>query len=105
MDECDFLDPDALPRVLTRDGALARGLSRHAVDRRLRAGRWRRVLPRTYFTAETFGALDRCYAAVAYAGADAALSGAAALFAEGVHRIAMPPRVLVAAGRAGSRGR
>jgi hypothetical protein len=51
-DEPYFFDPDELPRVIGRAEALRRGLSWHAVDRRVASGRWRRVLPRTYLTAE-----------------------------------------------------
>jgi hypothetical protein len=91
----DWPDPDALPRVIARADALARGMSRHAVDRRVASGRWRRVLPRTYLTADAFTDLDRLNAALAFAGLGAALSGAAALFASGVRRIPMPPQVLV----------
>lgn len=89
----DEVDP--LPRVLTRAQALSSGLSRHAVDRRLASGRWRRVLPRTYFTGETFTDTDRMTAALAFAGPGSALSGAAALVASEVRRVVMPARVLV----------
>jgi hypothetical protein len=88
-------DPDALPRVLGRDEALRLGISAKAVDHRVAAGKWRRVLPRTYFTADRFTALDRLNAALIFAGPDAALSGAAALYASEVRQISMPDRVLV----------
>lgn len=93
----EFVDPDAFPRVIGRADALARGMSRHAIDRRVAAGRWRRILPRTYLTSDTFGDLDRLYAALTYAGPGAALSGAAALVASEVRGVAMPTRVLVLA--------
>lgn len=72
-------DPDALPRVISRTDALARGVSRHAIDRRLASGRWQRVLPHTYLTADSLGWIDRCRAALCFAGADALISGTAAL--------------------------
>lgn len=88
-------DPDALPRVIGRDEALRRGLTARAVDHRVASGRWRRVLPRTYLTTGTFTSLDRLDAALIFAGPEAALSGAAALYASGVRQISMPDRVLV----------
>jgi hypothetical protein len=90
-----YPDPDALPRVLTRADAIGRGMSRHAVDHRLSSGRWRRVLPRTYLTVDTFTERDRLNAALAFAGDGALLSGAAALRASEVRRIPMPDVVLV----------
>lgn len=93
-DELSF-DPSAWPRIVSRAEALRRGMSRHAIDRRLASGKWRRVLPRTYLTADTFSDVDRLYAALAYAGQGAALSGAAALYASEVRRIVMPRNVLV----------
>lgn len=87
--------PDALPRVISCAEAAARGYSGRAIDHRIARGTWRRVLPRTYVTADTFTDLDRLYAALSYAGAGAALSGAAALLASQVKRIGMPQRVLV----------
>lgn len=88
-------DPDALPRIITRAGALDRGMSRHAVDHRLASGRWRRVLPRTYLTADAFTEADRVTAALAFAGQGALLSGAAALRASDVRRIRSTGCVLV----------
>jgi hypothetical protein len=87
--------PDALPRVLSRSDALARGFTRRGIDHRVATGSWRRVLPRTYHTADTLTDYDRLYAAVSFAGPGAALSGAAALFASNVKRITVPRRVLV----------
>lgn len=95
FDDFAYPDPDALPRVIGRDAALRRGLSRHAIDHRLATGQWRRVLPRTYLTADTLGETDRFVAALTFAGTGAALSGAAALRASDVRRIAMPATVLV----------
>jgi hypothetical protein len=88
-------DPDALPRVLGRAEALERGFSRRAVEHRLATGRWRRILPRTYLTADELRPYDRLYAALSFAGDAAALSGAAALYASEVRRIAFPDHVLV----------
>ena len=53
------------------------------------------MLPRTYLTTGTFTSLDRLDAALIFAGPEAALSGAAALYASGVRQISMPDRVLV----------
>lgn len=86
---------DGIPRVIGRAEALRRGLSRHAIDRRVAAGRWRRVLPRTYLTVDTFTDRDRLDASLIYAGPGAVLSGAAALYASAVKAVAMPRRVLV----------
>jgi hypothetical protein len=91
----EWFDPDALPRVIGRADALRRGMSRHAIDHRLAVRRWRCVLPRTYLTADAFTDRDRLVAALVFAGAGAALSGAAALWASEVRRIAMPKKVLV----------
>lgn len=88
-------DPDALPRILTRAEALRRGFSASAIEGRLRRGTWIRVLPHTYRTGASLLDRDRLHAAVTYAGPRSALSGAAALFAAGVRRVAMPERVLV----------
>ena len=68
-----------LPRVLTRDEARRIGYSTDAVKHQLATGRWRRILPRTYLTSDTLTWLDRLAAALAFAGPDALLSGAAAL--------------------------
>jgi hypothetical protein len=53
------------------------------------------VLPRTYLTADNYTDTDRLYAAVAFAGRGAALSGAAGLRAAQVKGIAVPARILV----------
>lgn len=89
-----FVDPTALPRVLSRRRALRMGIPAHVIDRRLSAGKWRRVLPRTYLTVETLTWADRLVAATEFAGAGALLSGAAVLHDEGL-RIRRPTTVLV----------
>ncbi|WP_375496628.1 hypothetical protein [uncultured Jatrophihabitans sp.] len=91
----DDWDPCALPRVLGRTEALRRGVSRHGIDHRLATAKWRRVLPHTYLTAESFLEVDRWAAALIYAGEGAALTGAAALRASDVRRIASTPTVVV----------
>ena len=95
-DEFGF-DPDALPRVLSRDQAVDRGYSRHAIDRRVASGRWRRVLPHTYLTSDIFTWPDRLEAALAFAGPGTLLSGAAALSASGVRAARRPSTILVLA--------
>jgi hypothetical protein len=87
--------PDTLPRVISRDDAYARGITRSAISHLVRRGRWRRVLPRTYLTAETLTEHDRFEAALIFAGTGAALSGAAALRASGVRRVTAPTKLLV----------
>lgn len=84
-----------LPRVIDRQSALARGISRRSIDHRVNVGRWRRILPRTYLTSDTLTERDKLRAALVYAGVGAALSGAAALRESEVRRIARPARVLV----------
>jgi very-short-patch-repair endonuclease len=88
-------DPTAVPRVLTRDEALRAGFSRNAIRHRLESGRWRRILPRTYLTSDTPTWNDRLRAALAFAGEDALLSGAAALSGFGLRSVRRPDRVLV----------
>jgi very-short-patch-repair endonuclease len=83
--------PDATPRVLTRDMALRSGLTQRMIDYRLQSGRWRRVLPRTYLTSDTFTWLDRQRAALAFAGPGAVLSGAAALAGAGLRSVRRRP--------------
>jgi hypothetical protein len=87
-------DPDALPRVLDHTEALARGLTPAALHWRLQRGLWTRVLPRVYRTGPDVSRWDRLEAALAYAGPDSLLSGAAALWACGM-KIAVPDTVLV----------
>jgi len=88
-------DPAELPRVLSRDHATRIGISPHVIQRRLSAGRWKRVLPRTYLTVETLTWADRLAAASAFAGARAVLSGAAVLHDGGLRSVRRPGRVLV----------
>jgi very-short-patch-repair endonuclease len=88
-------DPDALPRILTRQDADRLGLSPAAVAHQVRTGRWRRVLPRTYLTAGTLTWPDRQNAALRYAGDGALLSGAAALADDGLRCVSRPDRLLV----------
>lgn len=85
-----LLDPTALPRVLSRSAALAHGLSRHAVDRRVANGRWRRVLPHTYLTSDTLTWPDQLAAAIAFAGPRALLTGAAVLHEAGSRSVSRP---------------
>ena len=88
-------DPTALPRVLTRAAALGRGMTPQMIDYRTATGRWRRVLPRTYLTVDTFTWSDRLAAAIAFAGAGALLSGAAVLSVAGLRSVARPAQLLV----------
>ena len=88
-------DPSRPPRIISRATALAHGYTRGAIEHRLASGQWRRVLPRAYFTADTFTEHDRTAAALTFAGPGAALSGAAALRASGVRRVAPREQVLV----------
>ena len=95
-----LIDPTALPRVLTRAGALGRGMTPRMIDHRVARGRWRRVLPRTYLTVDTLTWSDRPAAAIAFAGAGALLSGAAVLHDAGLRSVARPARLLVLVPRA-----
>ncbi|MGN6609002.1 MAG: hypothetical protein ACTHMS_18570 [Jatrophihabitans sp.] len=88
-------DPTALPRILSWDGALALGLTRRAIQHRVTTGRWRRVLPRTYLTVDTMTWSDRQAAATTFAGADALLTGAAALADDGLRSVARPSVLLM----------
>jgi very-short-patch-repair endonuclease len=87
--------PDETPRVLTRADAARLGYSANAIEHRLRTGQWRRVLPRTFLTSDTFTWRDRCRAALAFAGPDALLSGAAALADTGLTAARRPETILV----------
>ena len=49
-DLCPILDPTALPRIISREEAIRHGVAPHVIERRLAAGRWQRILPRTYLT-------------------------------------------------------
>lgn len=84
-----------LPRVITRDEALARGYTRDAIKHRLATRRWVRVLPHTYLTGTTLTWDDRLTAALRFAGADALLTGAAALADRGLRTVQPPEHVLV----------
>lgn len=88
-------DPVELPRVLSRAHATRIGIPPHVIQRRLSAGRWRRVLPRTYLTVETFTWADRLAAASAFAGPRAVLSGAAVLHDGSLRSVRRPGRVLI----------
>lgn len=88
-------EPDALPRVLSWAEARKRGFSEELIASRVASKRWRRVLPRTYLTSDTMTTHDRLDASLVFAGAGAALTGAAALYATGVRRIAVPDQILV----------
>ncbi len=88
-------DPAALPRVMNRRDALAWGMSRHTIDRRVASGQWRRVLPRTYLTVDTFTWPDRLAAAISFAGPGGLLSGAAVLSDAGFRAVRRPETVLV----------
>lgn len=88
-------DPAAPPRVLSRGEALALGYSRSAIEHRLSTGRWRRVLPRVYLTGQTFTWPDRQAAALAFAGPQSVLSGAAALTDRHLRSVTCPTSVLV----------
>ncbi len=90
-----LLDPTALPRVIGRTDALSRGLTVAMIERRLRSGQWRRVLPRTYLTVDTLTWRDRLDAALAFAGRGSLLSGAAVLCDAGLPSVPRPDRVLV----------
>jgi very-short-patch-repair endonuclease len=89
-----------LPRILTREAALARGYSRRAIEHRLARGRWRRVLPGVYRTGDTLTWDDRLVAALALAGPAGLLTGAAALADVGLRCVDRPHRVLVLVPRA-----
>lgn len=84
-----------IPRILTRSDALARGYSRRAIDHRLATGQWTLVLPRTYRTGDTLTWTDRLDAALAFAGPEALITGAAALADQGLRTVQRPRRVLV----------
>lgn len=88
-------DPTALPRVLSRSAALRSGIPDHVVEYRLRSGRWQRLLPRTYLTAPPATWPDRLFAATAFAGDGAMLSGAAVLHERGLRCVRRPREILV----------
>ncbi|MGH8962967.1 MAG: hypothetical protein ACRDWT_17565 [Jatrophihabitantaceae bacterium] len=87
--------PERLPRVLSRAEALARGFTRDAIAHRLSTGRWQRVLPHTYLTGSTLTWSDRLHAALAFAGDEALLTGAAALADLGIRTVQRPRSTLL----------
>ncbi len=73
--------------AVTRAQVLASGRSRKWLECRVRSGRWVQVLPRVYVThAGPRGWRTRAWAAVLYAGPDAALAGRSAAFELGMTR-------------------
>jgi very-short-patch-repair endonuclease len=91
----DLPNHDRVPRVLTRADALALGFTRHAIAHRLATDRWHLVLPHTYLTGSTLTWPDRVNAALAFAGPDALLTGAAALADLGLRTVRRPDRLLL----------
>jgi hypothetical protein len=87
--------------VLTREQALAAGLSREAIREQLNRDRWQRIYPGIYaaFSGE-IGRTSELWAAVLHAGAGAALSHETAAEADGLRRRACAAiHVTVPAGR------
>lgn len=79
--------------VITLEQARHAGLSRHAVDRRVRAGHWRRCYPGVYFADDRpFTDAARVRAAVWGYGSDAAASGMAAAWWHSVTKF--PPEIV-----------
>lgn len=79
--------------ALSREQAVAAGLTEGAVDALLRAGRWSRLHPGVYATfAGPVPARTRTWGALLHAGSDAALSGRSALWVWGV--LPAPPDVV-----------
>jgi hypothetical protein len=74
------------------------GYSSRQIERRLAIGAWRRVLPHTYLTVDTFTWRDRLDASLAFVGPQAVLSGAAELIESGV-KMPQPAKLLVLAPR------
>jgi hypothetical protein len=71
--------------VISREQALARGMSRDAVDHRLRTRRWRPLHPRVYLVdGHRYDDEARVRAAVLWAGAGAVLCGTAAAWWHGM---------------------
>jgi hypothetical protein len=93
-DDVPLWDPDQLPRVIGLGEAKARGLSAYALNRRARRGAWRHILPRVYRTGTDVSRWDRLEAALIFAGLEARLTGAAALWVE-QFRILFPDLVSV----------
>jgi very-short-patch-repair endonuclease len=86
--------------VLSRERARRLGYTRNEIEHRLTVGRWRRVLPRTYLTVDTLTWTDCLHAALAFAGDEALLSGAAALADRGLRCVERPSELLVLVPRA-----
>jgi very-short-patch-repair endonuclease len=71
--------------IVSREQALAAGMTTHAVDHRVRTRRWRPVHPRVYLASgHRLGDEARVRAALLWAGADAVLSGTAAAWWHGL---------------------
>jgi len=83
-----------VPRIVGRADALELGYDDDAIARRVRSGRWRRVLPHTYLTVDTLTWLDQQLAALTFAGPRSVLSGAAALHGE-MRAVRQPSTLLV----------
>ncbi|MDT4938840.1 MAG: hypothetical protein QOG80_2511 [Pseudonocardiales bacterium] len=91
-------DPPSLsgpPRVLGWDEAMRLGYTRNAIQHSVATGHWRRILPRTYLTADTFTWTDRVAASLVFAGPRSLLSGAAALADQGLRCVGRESTVLV----------
>ncbi len=87
--------------VFTRAQALAAGFGPGQIERRVRAGLWRRLLPRVYAHASAPESCARTrWAAVSWLGPDCALShtSAAAIWHLG-SQVRMPPELVVAGTR------
>ncbi|MCV7301540.1 DUF559 domain-containing protein [Mycobacterium barrassiae] len=79
--------------VITLEQAQRAGLSRHAVDRRIRTGHWRRCYPGVYFADDRpFTDAARVRAAVWGYGLQAAASGLAAAWWQGLTKF--PPEIV-----------
>src|SRR5438105_15784545 len=83
-----------VPRIVGRADALDLGYDDDAIARRVRSGRWRRVLPHTYLTVDTLTWLDQQLAALTFAGPCSLLSGAPALHGE-LRAVRQPSTLLV----------
>jgi very-short-patch-repair endonuclease len=95
LDACPLYDPTRLPRILTRTQARSLGFTDGMIRHRVERERWHRILPRTFHTGDTVTYLDRQWAALAFAGDGAMLSGAAALSELGLRSIQRPESLLV----------
>jgi hypothetical protein len=94
-DIAPWLDPPRLPRIVGREQAVDLGFTPRMINHRLSTRAWRRVLPRTYLTVDTFTWLDRRRAALAFAGPTALLSAAAALTDLELRCVRRPDSILV----------